>query len=126
MAATVSYGRLSARRFCSIFPLFMESKVLEKYTTNIVASRFFARTPSRISRIVKICDLVDRFLRKPFWFFRSIFLILGSMRLRSSALYILASIYIRVIPPQFLANSSSPLLGKGRMRPFVHLSIVFW
>ena len=39
------------------------------------------RTP-RIRRIVKSCDVVDRFLRKPFWFFQSIFSILGSMPLR--------------------------------------------
>ena len=39
---------------------------------------FFARTPSRIRRIVKICDVVDRFFRKPFWFFLSIFSILVS------------------------------------------------
>ena len=34
------------------FSLCMESKALEKSTNNIVASRFFARTPSRIRRIV--------------------------------------------------------------------------
>ena len=34
---------------------------------------FFARTPSRIQRIVKNYDVVDRFLLKPFWFFLSIF-----------------------------------------------------
>ena len=38
----------------------MESNALEKSTDNIVASRFFfTRTPSRIRRIVKICDVVD-------------------------------------------------------------------
>ena len=78
----------------------MESKALVKSTNNIVASRFFARTPSRIRWIVKICDVVDLFLRKPFWFFPSMFLILGSMR--------------------------SSFFGKQRMHPFVHLSIVFW
>ena len=36
---------------------------------------FFAWTPSRIWQIVKICDIVDRFFWKPFWFFLSIFLI---------------------------------------------------
>ena len=76
----------------------MESKALEKSTNNIVASRFFANTPSRIRRIVKICDVADRFLRKPFWFFRSIFSISGSMRLLSRALYILAALDVRVIP----------------------------
>ena len=33
---------------CSIFPLCMKSKALEKSTNNIVASRIFARTPSKI------------------------------------------------------------------------------
>ena len=51
-------------------------------TTHNVASRFFASTPSRIRRIVKICDAMDLFLRMPFWFFQSMFSILGSMRLR--------------------------------------------
>ena len=46
----------------------MKSKAFAKSTNNIVASRFFARTPSRIQQIVKICDVVDLFLRKPFWF----------------------------------------------------------
>ena len=64
----------------------MESKSLVKLTYNIVASRFFARTPSRILRIVKICDVGDLFLRKPFWFFRSMLSILGSMRLCNRAL----------------------------------------
>ena len=63
----------------------MESKVLEMLTSNTVASRNFARTPSRIRRIVKIGDIVDRFLRKLFWFFLSIFLVLGFMRFCSRA-----------------------------------------
>ena len=46
--------------FAPSFPLWMESKALVKSTNNIVASRFFARTPSRIQRIVKICDLINR------------------------------------------------------------------
>ena len=76
----------------------MESKALVKSTNNIVASRFFAGTPSRIRRIVKICDDVDLFLRKPFSFFLSMFRILGSMRLRGRALYVLAAMDIRVVP----------------------------
>ena len=98
MAATVSLGRPYARSIFSISPLCMESKALAKSTIYIVVSRFFARTPSRIRRIVKICDVVDRFLRKPFWFFLSILSVLGSLRLRSRALYILAAMDVRVIP----------------------------
>ena len=53
-------------RICSIFPLWMESKALVKSTNINVACRFFARTPSRILRMVNICEVVDLFLRKPF------------------------------------------------------------
>ena len=38
----------------------MESKALVKSTNNIIAGRFFARTLSRIRRIVKIFDIVDK------------------------------------------------------------------
>ena len=102
----------------------MESNALEKLMNN-VASRHFARSPS-IRRIIKICDVVDRFLRKLFWFFLSIFSILGSMRLHRRALHILAAMDVRVIPRQFLTTPRSSFLGKGRMYLFVHLSIVFW
>ena len=43
----------------------MESKALVKSTNINVACRFFARTPSRILRMVNICEVVDLFLRKP-------------------------------------------------------------
>ena len=62
MAPMVSFGRQWARSICSIFPLCIKPKS--------VASRFFKRTPSKIRRIVRIFDVVDRFLRKPFWFFQ--------------------------------------------------------
>ena len=45
----------------------MESKALVKSTNINVACRFFASTPSRILRMVNICEVVDLFLRKPFW-----------------------------------------------------------
>ena len=51
-----------------IFPLGMESNVLEGYTNKNIVSRFFARTP-KIWEIVRIC-YVDQFLRKLFWFFK--------------------------------------------------------
>ena len=47
---------------------------------------FFARTPSKILRMVNICEVVDLFLLMPFWFFLSMLSILGSMRFRSRAL----------------------------------------
>ena len=40
----------------------MESNALEKSTNNSVVLSFFAWTPSRIQQIVKICDVLDRFL----------------------------------------------------------------
>ena len=86
IAVTVSFGRPYASRICSIFPLCMESKALVKSTNSNVACRFFARTPSRILRMVNICEVVDLFLRKPFWFFLRMLSILGSMRFRSRVL----------------------------------------
>ena len=41
----------------------MESKAIVKSTNNIVACRFFARTPSTILRIVNICEVEDLFHR---------------------------------------------------------------
>ena len=76
----------------------MESKALVKSTNSIVACRFFARTPSRIHRIVNICEVVDLFLRKPFCFFLRMLSIFGSMRFRSWALNILAAMDVSVIP----------------------------
>ena len=58
---------------------------------------FLHDTPSRIRRIVKICEVVDLFLRNLFWFFLSIFSILGSMWLRCRALYILVAMNVTVI-----------------------------
>ena len=54
IASTVSFGRLYASRIYSIFPLCMESKALVKSTNGNVA-----RTPSRILRMVNICEVVD-------------------------------------------------------------------
>ncbi len=71
---------------------------MAKSKSNIVATRVFARTISRIRRIVNICDVVDLFPRKSFWFFLSMFSILGSMQLRSRELYIFAVLHVRVIP----------------------------
>ena len=80
-----------ASRICYIFPLWMESKTLVKSTNSIVSCRCFSRTPSRILRIVNICEVVDVFLWKPFWFFLRMLSVLGSIRFRSRELYILAA-----------------------------------
>ena len=76
----------------------MESKALVKSTNSIVTCKFFAHTPSRILWIVNICEVVDLFLRKLFWFFLRMLSILGSIRLHIRALYILAAVDVRVIP----------------------------
>ena len=76
----------------------MELKALVTSTNSIVACRFFTRTPSRILRIVNICEVVDLFLLKPFWFFLRMLSILCSMRFRSWTLYILAAMDVSVIP----------------------------
>ena len=87
-----------ASRICFIFPLWMESKALVKSTNSNVACRFFACTPSRILPIVNICEVVNLFLRKPFWFFLRMLSILGSKRFRSRALHISAAKDVSVIP----------------------------
>ena len=48
-----------------------ESKALAKSAKIFLPlGFFFARTPSRIQRMIQICDVGDLFLRKPFWFFQ--------------------------------------------------------
>ena len=83
-------GRPNARSIYSIFSLFMESRAMDKSTKKSLVSRFFARSPSIIRRIIKICDVVDQFLWKPFWFFQRFFSISNSIPLSSRTLYILA------------------------------------
>ena len=94
-------------------------------TNSIVACRFFTSKPSRILRRVDICEVVDLFLGKTVWVFLRMLSILGSMLFCNRALYILAAMDVSVIPRLFLANPRSPFLGKGRMHPFIHLSIGF-
>ena len=63
MAARVSLSRPLVISICFIFPMSQESKVLEKSTNNIFASRFLASTPLRIRRIVRMFDVIDQFFR---------------------------------------------------------------
>ena len=74
---------------------------------------FFAMYTFKNSSDCQNCNVVDLFLRKSLWFFLSIFSILGSMRLRSRALYILSAMDVRIIPRQFLANPRSPFLREA-------------
>ena len=69
--------------FALIFPLCMDSNAMEKSTNSSVALRFFALTSSMMQRIVRIYEVMDRFLRKPFCYFQRIFSILSWIRLRS-------------------------------------------
>ena len=50
---------------CSIFPLCVESNA-----NNNVAKRFLTCILLMIRQIIRSCDVMDRFLRKPFSFFR--------------------------------------------------------
>ena len=52
--------------------------------------------------------------------------ILGSTRLRRTALYILAAMGARVKPRQSLANPRSTFFGKGRMHLFIHTDIYIY
>ena len=60
--------------FASFFPLCVELNAFGKSMYNSVASRFFARNPSMIRRIVTISEVADRFLRKSFLIFPRNFL----------------------------------------------------
>ena len=60
----------------------IESNTLGKSTNR----RFFARTPSMIRQIVRISDIVERFLCMSFLFLLRIFSISGWIRLRSRVL----------------------------------------
>ena len=65
--------------------------------TIVLPRGYFARTPM-IRWIVRIYDVVERFLRNPFWFFLWIFSISGWIRLRSWTWLTLAAIAARVMP----------------------------
>ena len=67
---TVSLGRSYARS--SIFLPFMDSNALENSKKNGDASTFFALTLSMIRRIIRIYKVLNRFLRKLFWFSKKI------------------------------------------------------
>ena len=115
----VSFSRPCENRIYFIFPLRIESKALVKSTNNIVACRFFARTPPRIRRIAKIYDFVDLFLRKLFCFLFSMLSILGSKRLPQNSIVYLGCYWFNVY-------TSVLFLAKGKMYPFVHMSFGFW
>ena len=90
----------------------MASNILGKSTDNTIPSRFFALNSSMIRRIVRIRDIVDQFLRKPYRHFFRIFLISGSMLLETRKLYTLAAKEVRVMLLLFFFVPSSPFVGK--------------
>ena len=69
-ATTVSLGWLYASSIYFIFPLCMESNSLEKFTNISLVTNFFARNPSMAELIIGICEVVDQFFLKPFFFLR--------------------------------------------------------
>ena len=90
-------------------------------TNNSVASKFFTRTPSMIRRILRICDVVGRFLRKPFRFFPRIFSISGSILLSIRNLsHYRCNSYASVA----LGDCEVTFLREGEDAAFVHLSTV--
>ena len=92
----------------------MESNVSIMSTNNIVATRFSAYTPSRIRLMVKICDIVDLFLWKLFWFFLSMPSILGSIRLpyfQDTNLYKVSSKKILCFPTYILGCNKTLLFS---------------
>ena len=66
IAVTVSLGTLCTSSICYIFHLCIESNALKKSTNSSVALRFFANTFLMIRQIITICEVVKRFLQKPF------------------------------------------------------------
>ena len=81
---------------------------MEKSARSYVALKFFARTPLRDHWIVKIREFVERFLRKPFWFFWD-FLDCGLDTIEKQWTRILISLF----------------LVKVRIEPFVNFHYVF-
>ena len=84
----VSLERPHASNICSIFPPCIKSKALEKSRNCSVASRFCAPTFSMIELVIRICEVVDRFLQKPFRFFQRIFSISAWILLRTRTLFV--------------------------------------
>ena len=59
---------------------------------------FFALRSSTVQWIVMIYGIVERFLKKPLWFFVRIFSISGLIRLKSKSLKTLAALVIKAMP----------------------------
>ena len=113
----VSLSRPYANYICSIFPLHIESNALKKSTNNNVASIFFACEDLMNSQNQKSCGLISL---KVVWVFSKNFLnfrsnmvekIIINLRTYSSKCYA-------------LVIHRLPLLGKGRMHPFIYFPLV--
>ena len=88
----------------------MESNALEKSTNRRVASRFLAWTP-KIWRIGRICDVVNRFLRKPFWFFPKNYFNFGFNTVELQSIVNLGPYLSKGYAPVVLDNSKVTCLG---------------
>ena len=119
IVVTISLRRLYASSIFSIFLWCMKSNASEKSTNKSVVSSFFLSAPSMIQWIIRICDVVNRFLQKPFRFFKRIFLNEKQCIINLSS-YISKS-HVSVV----LSDFKVTFLEKERLQPFVHFSIVF-
>ena len=106
---TISLERPFANCICSLFPLCMETNALQKSMKNSVASTF-SLTPSML---VWICDVVEQFLPKPFWFFKEFSINLDWIWLRRRVLYTLATLAATVLPLLFLVIPKLLFLRKN-------------
>ena len=85
---------------------------------NCVASRFFASIPSMIRQIVKINDVVDRFLWKPYWFIPKNFLDFRSKTIRKKSILILSSHCSKSDAFVVLSDFRVDFLGEGKDAAF--------
>ena len=98
-----------------LYFLCMESNASVKSMNNRVASRFFACTPLMMRQIVRIYDIMIRFLLKPDFSLEFFF---ARIRLRSRALKNLATVEVRVMPLLFLVIPMSFFLDKKKNAAF--------
>ena len=84
--------------------------------TIVLPPVFFANSPSIIRRIIRMFDVLDRFLRKSFWFFQRIFLTSSRIRLWTSKDY---TFVIR-------SDSKVAFLREKEVQIFIHFSITFF
>ena len=93
------------------FALCMDT--FEKSTKDSVASRYFARTPSMIQWIIRICNGDDPFSWKLFWLSQRILSISDLIRLRSRVIIYLSSNRRKSYASTFLGDSEVIVFREG-------------